>query len=130
VILLKYIQESDVLTESRVEHTRDLHILQAYLLHYETLLHDFEVSVSFIENTPNPGMESTQVYGEERKISNELMKTECKNLLGEIDRLQKRRDMLRNRLKNVMSLAFANVNIRDSASTRQVSFLKSICLST
>jgi hypothetical protein len=129
VILLKYIQESDVLTESRVEHTGKLHILQAYLLHYESLLHGFQVSVSFIENTPNPGMESTGVYGEQRKVSNELMK-ECENLVGEIDRLQKRREMLSNRLTNVMNLAFANVNIRDSASMRQVRFLKSICLST
>jgi hypothetical protein len=89
VTLLKYIQESDVLMGSRVEHTGELHILQAYLLHYESLLHGFQVSVSFIENTPNPGMESTGVYGKQRKVSNELMKKECKNLVSEIDRLQK-----------------------------------------
>jgi hypothetical protein len=130
VILLKYIQESDVLTESRVEHTRDLHILQAYLLHYESLIHGIHVSVSFIRDTPNPGMEATEVYRKQREVSNRLMKKECENLLGEIDRLQKLRGMLSDRLKNVMSLAFANVNIRDSASTRQVRFLKSICLST
>ncbi|KAJ8580013.1 hypothetical protein M405DRAFT_855074 [Rhizopogon salebrosus TDB-379] len=112
--------ESDVLTESRVEHTGELHILQAYLLHYESLLHGFQVSVSFIENTPNPGMESAGIYGGQRKVSNELMKKECENLVGEIDRLQKRREMLSNRLRNVMNLAFANVNIKDSASTRQV----------
>ncbi|OJA16733.1 hypothetical protein AZE42_07556 [Rhizopogon vesiculosus] len=66
--------ESDVLTESRVEHTRDLHSLQAYLLHYESLLHGIQVSVSFIENTPNPAMESERFFDEQRKTSDELMK--------------------------------------------------------
>ncbi|OJA16735.1 hypothetical protein AZE42_07557 [Rhizopogon vesiculosus] len=112
--------ESDVLTESRVEHTRDLHTLQAYLLFYESLLHGFQLSVSFIEKTPNPAMHREGIYEEKRKVSNELMKKECENLLSEIDRLQKRRDMLSKQLKNVMDLAFANVNIRDSASMRQV----------
>jgi len=54
--------ESDVLTESRVEHTRDLHTLQAYLLHYESLLHNFELSVSFIKKNPNPAMESQKFF--------------------------------------------------------------------
>ncbi|OJA11295.1 hypothetical protein AZE42_06522 [Rhizopogon vesiculosus] len=120
--------ESDVLTESRVEHTRDLHSLQAYLLHYESLLHSVRVSVSFIEKTPNPAMESEVFFDEQRKTSDELMKKECDNLLNEIDRLQKRREMLSKHLKNVMDLAFANVNIRDSASMRQVTYLTMIFL--
>ena len=90
-MLLKYFQESDVLTESRVEHTRDLHTLQAYLLHYESLLHSFELSVSFIKNNPNPAMESQGIYDEQRSTSNELMQKECDNLLSEIDRLEQRR---------------------------------------
>ncbi|OAX32053.1 hypothetical protein K503DRAFT_852217 [Rhizopogon vinicolor AM-OR11-026] len=120
--------ESDVLTESRVEHTRDLHSLQAYLLNYESLLHGVQVSVSFIEKTPNPAMESEVFFDEQRKTSDELMKKECDNLLNEIDRLQKRREMLGKHLKNVMDLAFANVNIRDSASMRQVTYLTMIFL--
>ncbi|KAJ8586915.1 hypothetical protein M405DRAFT_883015 [Rhizopogon salebrosus TDB-379] len=129
-LLYKHVSklESDVLTESRVEHTRDLHILQAYLLHYESLIHGIHVSVSFIRDTPNPGMEATEVYKKQREVSNRLMKKECENLLGEIDRLQKLRGMLSDRLKNVMSLAFANVNIRDSASTRQITYLTTIFL--
>jgi len=125
VMLLKYFQESDVLTESRVEHTVELHTLQAYLLHYESLLHSFQLSVSFIKNNPNPAMEAQVVYDEQRSTSNELMQKECDNLLSEIVRLEKRRDMLSKKLKNVIDLAFANVNIRDSASMRQVPhFLK------
>ncbi|OAX31584.1 hypothetical protein K503DRAFT_805956 [Rhizopogon vinicolor AM-OR11-026] len=120
--------ESDVLTESRVEHTRDLHTLQAYLLFYESLLHGFQLSVSFIEKTPNPAMESELFFDEQRKTSNEIMKKECDNLLSEIDRLQKRREMLSKQLQNVMNLAFANVNIRDSASMRQVTYLTMIFL--
>ena len=124
-MLLKYFQESDVLTESRVEHTRDLHILQAYLLHYESLLHSFQLSVTFIKKNPNPAMESTDIYKEQRSTSNELMQKECENLLSEIDRLEKRREMLSRQLKNVIDLAFANVNVRDWASMRQVPhFLK------
>jgi len=87
-MLLKYFQESDVLTESRVEHTRDLHTLQAYLLHYESLLHSFQVSISFIKKNPNSAMESQGIYEEQRSISNELMQKECDNLLSEIDCLE------------------------------------------
>jgi len=108
-----------------MEHTRNLHTLKAHLLHYESLLHDFQLSVSFIDMTPNPAMESDTIEKETRKASKEIMKLECKNLLGEIKRLQNRRRMMSDRLKNVMDLAFANVNIRESATMRQVSgFLK------
>lgn len=65
-------------------------------------------------------MESKGYYEEERQASNEIMKKECSNLLSEIDRLQNRRRMVSGRLQNVMNLAIANVNIRDSASMRQV----------
>ncbi|KAG0699510.1 hypothetical protein DFH29DRAFT_44556 [Suillus ampliporus] len=108
--------ESQVLEDHGL--TRGLHILQAHLLHYASLLHGFEVSVRFIENTRNPAMECSDFSDKQRKESNELMKKECENLLGEIDRLEKRRLMLSNRLKNAMDLAFASVNIEDSRQTR------------
>jgi len=124
-MLLKYFQESDVLTESRVEHTRDLHIFQAYLLHYESLLYDFQLSVTFIKTNPNPAMESTDIFEEQRSASNELKQKECENLLSEINRLEKRQVMLSRQLKNVIDLAFANVNVSDCTSMRQVPhFLK------
>ena len=52
--------------------------------------------------------------------SKDLMKRESENLLSEIDRLEKRRAMLSNRLKNVMDLAFATVNIDDNSQTRKL----------
>ncbi|KAG2148844.1 hypothetical protein DEU56DRAFT_909159 [Suillus clintonianus] len=57
-LLYKHVSdlESKVLGK-RIELTRDLHI-QAHLLHYQSLLHNFEVSVSCIKNTNNPAMES------------------------------------------------------------------------
>ncbi|KAG0699512.1 hypothetical protein DFH29DRAFT_1001932 [Suillus ampliporus] len=108
--------ESQVLRDHGI--TRGLHILQAHLLHYASLLHGFEVSVRFIENTRNPAMESSNFSDKQREESDELMKKECENLLGEIDRLEKRRLMLSDRLKNAMNLAFASVNIEDSRQTR------------
>jgi hypothetical protein len=116
VTLLKYIQESKVPEESDTELTRALHEVQSHLLQCESLLHAFHVSVSFLEKTPYPITESE----EQRKISNELMKTVCGNLLVEINRITKRREMLGDRTKNALNLVFANVNIRDSASMRLV----------
>jgi hypothetical protein len=60
--------------------------------------------------------------GEELNVSKELMKKECENLIGEIDRLERRREMLSGRLKNVLELAFTEATVRDSASMRQVFF--------
>jgi len=117
-LLLKDIQESGVLHDSRIELTRELHVLQAHLLHYQSLLHHFRISVSFIETTTNPAMESKTFTDDQRTTSAELMKQESENLLSEIDRLEKRREMLSSRLKNAMNLAFASVNIEDSRLTR------------
>jgi len=111
-----YIQESAVLKDRRIGLTQELHILEAHLLHYHSLLNNFKVSVFFIENTPNPAMESEDL--EQREASNELLRKESGNLLSEIERLEKRREMLSSRLKNSMNLAFATVNIEDSRLTR------------
>ncbi|KAJ8584948.1 hypothetical protein M405DRAFT_825860, partial [Rhizopogon salebrosus TDB-379] len=108
--------ESGVLQDSHIEVTRELHVLQAHLLHYQSLLTHFRVSVSFIEKTPNPAMESEDL--EQRKASRELLEKESENLLGEIERLEKRREMLSGRLRNSTDLAFATVNIEDSRQTR------------
>ena len=63
-------------------------------------------------------MESKTFTDEQRTTSAELMKQGSGNLLREIDRLEKRREMLSSRLKNVMNLAFETVNIEDSRQTR------------
>ncbi|KAG2347012.1 hypothetical protein BDR05DRAFT_958450 [Suillus weaverae] len=121
-----------------VDLNHSLHSLQAHLLQYETLLHDFEKSVEFVRDTPNPAMEES----ENRGTTEELMGRECKNLLSEIDRLHKRCSMFMRRLKNATDLAFATVNIedsrqthrltkatlRDSAAMKQISYLTMIFL--
>ena len=75
--------------------------------------------MEFIQNTPNPAMES-EIFNDTYDISKELMERECKNLLSEIERLEMRRELLSNRLKNAMDLAYATVNINDSRLTRKL----------
>ncbi|KAG0693593.1 hypothetical protein DFH29DRAFT_391490 [Suillus ampliporus] len=124
-----------ILNDSDLTHTADLnhglHSLQAHLLHYETLLHDFEKSVAFVRDTPNPAMESSN----DKTNTEDLMRRECKNLLSEVDRLQKKCRMFISRLKNATELAFATVNIqdtqatlRDSAAMKQISYLTMVFL--
>lgn len=134
--------ESQVLLTNNINLTRKLHIIQAHLLHYQSLLQDFRKSVEFLDKTPNPAMESDDYSSDERKDSMELMAKECANLLSEIGRLENRRLMLSSRLKNVMDLAFATVNIfdskhmkdlteatvRDSGAMKQISYLTMIFL--
>jgi hypothetical protein len=102
-LLLKYIQVSDIV-RSPVEYSYYLQVLQGRLLHYESLLDGYQASVSFIEKTPNPAVESLGTYEAQRMASNELMKKECENLLSEINRLEKRRRTLTNQLKNLLDI--------------------------
>ncbi|KAH7929205.1 hypothetical protein BV22DRAFT_1003390, partial [Leucogyrophana mollusca] len=118
--------EARVINTNETYLTRDLHILQAHLLHYTSLLDEFRRSVDFVMNTPNPAMESCQE--KERLHSQRLMKKECENLKSEIDRLEAQRKMQSSRLKNAMDLAFANVAIRDSNAMKQISYLSIIFL--
>ncbi|KAG1752038.1 hypothetical protein EDB19DRAFT_1628169, partial [Suillus lakei] len=105
---------SDFTVMADLNHS--LHSLQAHLLHYQTLLHDFEISVIFVMETPNPAMEDSQ----NKNITEELMQRECKNLLSEIDRLHRGCSMFISRLKNATELAFATVNIEDSRQTHRL----------
>lgn len=81
----------------------ELHIIRAHLLHYDGLLVDFEKSVLFIQDTPNPA-----IMGSEKEIALPLLKKECGNLLSEIARLERSRQMQHERLKNVMNLVSFN----------------------
>lgn len=112
--------ESQVLLTNNINLTRKLHIIQAHLLQYQSLLQDFQKSVEFLHKTPNPAMDSDQYSPEERKDSMVLMERECANLLSEIGRLEARRLLQSSRLKNVMDLAFATVNIEDSKHMRDL----------
>ncbi|KAG1851576.1 cora-like Mg2+ transporter protein-domain-containing protein [Suillus subalutaceus] len=129
-LLYSYVSELErqVLHLDNISLTHDLHVLEARLLHYQSLLHGFEVSVKFLETTPNPAMESHGVTDEERRDSDALMKKECNNLLSEIDRLERRRTMLSSRLKNAMDLAFAIVNAEDSRRMQRFSYLTLVFL--
>ncbi|KIN96961.1 hypothetical protein M404DRAFT_925566 [Pisolithus tinctorius Marx 270] len=123
--------ESEVLRTNDINLTRELHKVQAYLLHYQQLLQDFHKSVDFVKNTPNPAMEC----GKDEDDSAKLLKGEADNLLSEISRLEGHRTVLSDRLKNVMKLAFATVNIEESrdmknltkASMRDSAAMKQVC---
>jgi len=106
-LLLKYNQVPDIL-KYPAEHSCYLQALQGRLLHYESLLDGYQASVSFIEKTPNPAVESLGTYEAQRKASNELMKKECENLLSEIGRLEKRRRTMKDRVKNLLDIVDSN----------------------
>ena len=82
-----------MLSTHNLKLTRQLHIIQAHLMHYQSLLQDFQKSITFLQRTPNPAMESDSYTSTERKESMELMVKECANLLSEIERLESRRLM-------------------------------------
>lgn len=138
-VLYKHIAwlEAQVLHTSDIHLTRELHILQAHLLRYESLLRSFRKSVTFVQETPNPAMDATNVDAQEREQSAKALQTEAEHLLDEIERLEGQRELQVKRLRNVMDLAFASVNIddsrhmqrlseatlRDSAAMKQISYL-------
>jgi len=85
-----------------IKMTRELHIIRAHLLHYESLLEDFSKTVKFVLNTRNPAMDSVEEG--QRIRDRRLLEKETKNLQIEIERLQMSRSMQDKRLKNVMHL--------------------------
>jgi len=132
--------EQLVLDTDNIRETRHLHILQAHLLYYRNLLEDFRKSVLFVMETANPAMEDSSVTEQERKRSKDILEKETKYLLSEIERLDSQRAMQALRLKNVIDLAFASVNIddskymhqltvatvRDSAAMKQIAYLTTV----
>lgn len=103
-IFTLYCQEARVLHTSDIHLTRELHILQAHLLHYESLLKSFQKSVTFVQETPNPAMDATDVDEQERKQSAKILRGEAEHLLGEIERLEGQRELQIKRLRNIMDL--------------------------
>ncbi|KAG6844046.1 hypothetical protein H0H87_010306, partial [Tephrocybe sp. NHM501043] len=97
--------ESRVISTNDINLTHELHVIQAHLLHYASLLDDFRKTVVFVQATPYPGLDNPSLYTpESRERSKALMMKECGNLLSEIQRLEKARVMQGKRLKNVMNL--------------------------
>lgn len=115
---------------SMADRNHNLHSLQAHLLQYQTHLHDFEKSVRFVKENPNPALEpdveddtTKEIIRREEEMmkrEKELMERECDNLLSEITRLERKCTMFVNRLKNATDLAFAAVNIEDSRQTHKL----------
>ncbi|KAF8066879.1 hypothetical protein FPV67DRAFT_1670352 [Lyophyllum atratum] len=113
--------EGRVITTNDMNLTQELHVIQAHLLHYASLLQDFRKSVEFVLDTPYPALDNPTFYSAEKKArSQELLKKECNNLSREIDRLEMSRVMQGKRLKNVMNLGFSSVNIEDSRHMRKL----------
>lgn len=136
IILTRSRQEACVLHTSDLQLTRELHILQAHLLYYKSLLENFRLSVIFVQDTPNPAMDAADVSEQEREQSAEMLRIEAGHLLGEIERLEGQRMLQIKRLVNVIDLVshhshqtqcqsdfskvFASVNIDDSRHTRRL----------
>ncbi|KAF8625330.1 hypothetical protein AX17_006872 [Amanita inopinata Kibby_2008] len=108
--------EAHLINFSQVEFAHDLHTLRAYLLHYTSLLSDFEKAIVFVKATPNPATESVPHHEEMKKT----MDRECQFLLNEIFRLRRDCSMQESRLKNVIELGFNRVNIEDSKQMRDL----------
>ncbi|KAG2134761.1 hypothetical protein DEU56DRAFT_981257 [Suillus clintonianus] len=130
VLYLRIKELEAILNESdftrMADRNHSLHSLQAHLLHYQTLLHDFQISVEFVKDSPNPAMEpsdnqsTSKEFIDNQNTTKELMERECKNLLSEIDRLERKCLMFISRLKNATDLAFASINIEDSRQTQRL----------
>jgi Mg2+ and Co2+ transporter CorA len=101
--------EIEVMQTSSIVLTQQLHIIQAHLLYYSSLLRSFKKAVQFVHNTPNPALTEAQ-----RDVCKPLMERECKTLLRKVERLNAERLMQEGRLSNVLNLVFSSVNIYDS----------------
>jgi hypothetical protein len=64
---------------------RQLHKIQASLLHYASLLTNFRKSLQFLRKIHNPAMDHSRP--ETQKRSEKEKEKECINLMTEIDRL-------------------------------------------
>ncbi|EAU84063.2 hypothetical protein CC1G_06925 [Coprinopsis cinerea okayama7 len=132
--------ETHVINTSEMNLTQELHIIRAHHLHYASLLDDFKKTVEFIRDTVNPALDD--LSDEEKEAHRKIMGAETTNLLSEIERLEKGRQMQDRRLKNVMNLVFSSVNIldskrmqkmteaavRDSAAMKQIAYLTMVFL--
>ena len=115
--------------------TRELHVIRAHLLHYDSLLEDFRKSVEFVLDTRNPALESNEETEQERKI----LEREGDYLLLEIKRLRSATKSHDKRLRNAINLVcgsiffsirssdlnvshqvFSLVNLEDSNRTREL----------
>lgn len=95
-------QETRVISTAEMPLTRELHIIRAHHLHYQSLLDDFSKHIHFIRDTHNPALE--HLSEADRSFNKRIMDRECANLLSESKRLTAELHMQERRLKNVMGL--------------------------
>ncbi|KAF8902609.1 hypothetical protein CPB84DRAFT_1678779 [Gymnopilus junonius] len=110
--------ETRVISTAEMPLTRELHIIRAHHLHYQSLLDDFSKHIAFIQDTHNPALD--HLSKADRDFNKRIMDRECANLLTEAKRLNAELHMQERRLKNVMGLVFSSVNITDSRYMRQM----------
>lgn len=113
-VLHRFVKELESGMESRsIDLLHKCHEVQAHLMCYQQLLHEFYKSVSFVGWTPNPVMEA-------KEESAELMAHEVDKLLDEIRHLdsQTREVALRLQAVNIGALATAIFN--DSNTMRRL----------
>jgi hypothetical protein len=101
--------ETEVIKTSSLDLTQELHIIQAHLLYYSSLLRSFKKAIEFVQNTPNPALTEAQ-----REVCKPLMERECKTLLREVERLNTESLMQEDRLRNIMNLVFSSVKFYDT----------------
>lgn len=90
--------------------TQELHLIRAHLLHYGSLLNNFQKSVEFIRNTPNCAMTRTE-HTSSMDDSKKLLSNECDILIDQLMRLEQEREMQELRLRNVMNLVSSFLNL-------------------
>jgi hypothetical protein len=98
--------ESQVMGTNDPQLTEELHVVRAHLMHFEALLEDFRKTVQFVQDTPAQCLlpREGEKETEEQSRSRATMKRECGNMLTEIGRLERSRDLQDKRVKNVMDL--------------------------
>jgi hypothetical protein len=84
--------------------TQELYVIRAHLLYWSSLLEDFKRTVNFVIRTLNPAMDADEFTDDDRRTTQYLLTRECNNLLGEVERLDRARNVQEKRLKNAMDL--------------------------
>jgi len=93
-----------VINTTDIKLTQELHVIRAHQLHYTSLLDDYEQHMNFIIKSSNPMMDNPKFTDQDRSYSKDTLRSECRNLLLEIERLRKGLKMQQKRLTNVMGL--------------------------
>ncbi|KAH8828166.1 hypothetical protein DL96DRAFT_1602057 [Flagelloscypha sp. PMI_526] len=130
--------EARVLQTNDIHITRQLHVIRAFLLHYQNLLEQFRTSVEFIVDTPNPVFHLDVERAKTLDPNEVTRRKTSKQCLGKgIKRLEKNVGMYNARMANVVDLTFnslafeeahyssdlAKASLNDSKIVKQISYI-------